>query len=362
MKLFSTHCYILLLPLLTQGTGMTRTEVENMHTHLPLSPPQLQKEFLRMELPIYDNSWDTNILKPGKTYRIRFKFVVPEELPIQACHHQCAHDQIKQQHLQLPASLSYRTQNFDGSHHMSPEMAEVRYSINFAVWQRSGKTDKAKKVVESTYPLQIIPIRDEHAPILVPAKSKYYQLQSEKTLSRGVMRHTVGKLAAYSAPPPAIQTHGPQPQMEEKATALKIILRFEPVQQGELPPAILSAQFQLRAMTFFGLDPWSESPDLSDISTWGPRRGFWSEDASLSPDNEVKVEWKAGQEDDRTIFTALLETRVTLPSHRRFPPTFHSCLVSRTYALKSQLLYQGRGRIRGSSSISLSVPVEICAL
>jgi hypothetical protein len=332
-----------------------------MHTHLPLSPPQLLKEFLRMELLIYGFSWEATILKPGRTYRIPFKFVVPEALPVQACHHQCSHYQIQQQHLQLPASLGNQTKGLDRAHDMSPETAQVLYSINFAIWHRSGKADRAKKVQESTHPVQIIPIRDENAPILVPPKNRHYQLHSEKTLSKGVMRHKVGKITAYSAQPPAIQIHNLQTQ-NETATVLKINLRFDPFQPGESPPIILSSQFQLRAMTFFGLDPWQDSPDLSDVSTWGPRQGFWSDCLSLTPDKNVEVEWKAGEEDDRTTFTASVEARVSLPSHRQYPPTFHSCLVSRVYALKAILFYRAHGKSRGSSSIALSVPVEICAL
>jgi len=329
-----------------------------VHTFLPLSPPQLQKEFLRMELPIHNFSWNT-ILKSGKTYRIPFKFVVPEELPIQTCHHQRSNSQIQQQHLQLPASLSHRTQKSGGTHDMSPEMAEILYSINFAV-RGNRKTDRAKKAQESTYPVQIIPIRDEHPPILVPRKNKYYKLQSEKTLSKGVMRHTVGKFTACSAQPPAIQIQRLQPHNGEITTILKINLRFVSLQQGELPPSLLSAQFQLRAMTFFGLDPWQDSPDLCDISTWSPRQGYWSEHVSLTLNNDLHVVWTSVKEDNRTIFTASVEAHVSLPSHRQYPPTFHSCLVSRVYALKAMLFYRAHGKSRGSSSIALSVPVEIC--
>jgi hypothetical protein len=42
---------------------------------------------------------------------------------------------------------------------------------------------------------------------LYPEKNKFCQLHSEKTLPKGVMRRTVGELAAYSAQPPAIQIH-----------------------------------------------------------------------------------------------------------------------------------------------------------
>ncbi|CAG7988096.1 unnamed protein product [Penicillium salamii] len=99
---------------------------------------------------------------------------------------------------------------------------------------------------------------------------------------------------------------------------------------------------------------------LSDVSTWS-RHDFWSECVSLSPENDVEVEWKAAKEHGHTLYVALLEPRLSLPSHRSYPPTFHSCLVSRAYASKATLVYGAHGRKQGSSRLSISVPVEICA-
>ncbi|KAJ5782064.1 hypothetical protein N7457_003838 [Penicillium paradoxum] len=341
--------------------GTTRIEVENLNTHIPLPVSQLQKTFLHMELPIYDYFGNTTTLKPGKNYRIPFKFIVPEELPIHACHHRCENDQVQQEHLRLPASLSYRAQKSHGTHDMSPEMAKVIYSINFAVWRQVDKAGKPKKIQESTHPVQILPTREEHAPILVPCKNKYYQLRAEKTLSKGVLRHAVGKLTAWSAQPPAMHLNALQPKHMDAYTIVGIDLRFEPAHPGELPPTLLMPEFQLRAMTFFGLNPWHNSPDLTDISTWGSRQGLWSEYVSLTSDIEARVDWKRTQEGNHTVFTASLVASVSLPTHRLYPPTGHSCLVSRTYALKTKLFYQAHGKTRGTSSMSLSVPLEICA-
>lgn len=339
---------------------MTRTEVENMNTHLPLSPPRLQRCFLRMELPSHVVYCETDVFKPGRTYRIPFKFVVPEQLPIQTCQHHCSNHQIQQQHLQLPASLSHKSHGTNSFYDMSPEMAEVMYGINFELWQTRGKAGKAKKIMASIHPVHIIPIRDEHAPILVPTNNTNYRLYSALNVPKGMTRRKMGKLVACSAQPPAIQIHRLQPQDGEASTSLKINLRFEPSTEDELPPKFLSAQFQLRAMTFFGLEPWKDCPDLSDISTWG-QQGFWSDSVSLLLNNEMKVEWIASQENGQEIFTALVEAQLSLSDDRSYPQTFHSCLVSRAYALKATLYYRVHGRNWGSSSISLSVPVEICA-
>ncbi|KAJ5355646.1 hypothetical protein N7517_010255 [Penicillium concentricum] len=341
--------------------GMARIEAENMNTHLPLPFSKIQKPFLSMELPIYDYLWDTKTLKPGKSYRMPFKFIVPGELPIHACHHECANHQIQQEHLQLPASLSYHATKSHEIHDMSPEMVEVVYSINLALWQRDGKAGRSKKIQESTHPVQILPTRNEHPPILVPSKNKYYKLRAENSLFTGMLRHACGKFAACSAQPPAIWIHSLQPTKMDASTSIKIDLRFDPAHLGQFPPNLLAAEFQLRAMTFFGMEPWQDYPDLTDISTWGARREFWSDCVALTANDEVQMDWKSQAEGERTIFTASIETSISLPTHRRYPPTFHSCLVSRVYSLKARLFYRVHGKARGRSSISVSVPVEICA-
>ncbi|KAJ6185172.1 hypothetical protein N7519_006473 [Penicillium mononematosum] len=339
--------------------GMMRVEVENMNTHLALPFNSLQKPFLSMDMPIYDYFGDTNTLKPGKGYRLPFKFIISEELPIHACRHQCANHQIQQEHLQLPGSLSYHSTKSHKSHDMSPEMAEVVYSINFALWQRDGKAGRSK-ILEATHPVQILPTRNEHPPILVSGKNKYYRLRAEKSLSTGMLRHSRGKLVACSTQPPAIQLQSLQPTNTNASTSLKIDLRFGAARLVQSPPSVLAVEFQLRAMTFFGLEAWQDHPDLTDVSTWGLRRDFWSDYVALTPINELNLEWKSQEEGDRTIFTASIEACVSLPTHRRYPPTFHSCFVSRVYALKATLFYRAHGNALGRSSISVSVPVEIC--
>ncbi|CAG8324384.1 unnamed protein product [Penicillium salamii] len=325
--------------------GITRTEVENMNTHTAFSVGQLRRKFLSMISPIHGTFGETETLMPGKTYRFHFNFVVPEQLPVQTCSHQCSNLHIQQQHLQLPASLDHQDQKSTRLGEMSPDMVNVLYSINFA---------------ESVHPVQIMPTREEHAPILVPTKSMYYRLRSEKKVSRGMMKRSLGKLVACSTQPPAIRIQSPQERSGEAPTTLLIHVQFRPLREGELPPSLQAAQFQLRAMTFFGLEPWQDYPDLSDVSTWS-RHGFWSDCVSLTPENDVEVEWKATKEHGHTVYVALLEPRLSLPSHRSYPPTFHSCLVSRAYALKATLVYRAHGRKRGSSRLSISVPLEICA-
>ncbi|OQE35167.1 hypothetical protein PENCOP_c014G08392 [Penicillium coprophilum] len=284
--------------------GMTRIELEDMSIHLPLPPTQIHKPFLSMELPIFDYIGNRKTFQPGQSYRIPFKFIVPEELPIHACHHQCANHQIQQEHLRLPASLCYRATKSYEIHDMSPEMAQVVYGINFALWQRGGNAGRLEKIQESTHPVQILPTRNEHPPILIPSKNGYYKLRAEKSLFTGMLRHAYGKLAACSTQPAAIQLQSLHPTRIDASTSVKIDLRFDASHSGQLPPSLLGTEFQLRAMTFFGQEPWQDYPDRSEVSTWGTRQGFWSDRVTLMANKEIKTDWKSQKEGKAHLFTA----------------------------------------------------------
>jgi len=52
-------------------------------------------------------------------------------------------------------------------------------------------------------------------------------------------------------------------------------------------------------------------------------------------------------------YIAQLEIPLVLPDHKVFVPTFHSCLISRTYTLQFLL------EVAGSSTMELRVPVQI---
>ncbi|KAJ6104060.1 hypothetical protein N7523_010380 [Penicillium sp. IBT 18751x] len=338
--------------------GAVRTEVENMYTHVPVSTNVLEKPFLRMDFPVFDSVSDTT-LEPERTYEIPFKFVVPRQLPVQMCHHECVNVQIQQEHLQLPASLGHVSRMMNVGDDMSPETAKVMYFIKFEVWDSDAlKGRQAKKAQEAICPVHILPVRQESAPLLI-SQSRHYKLQTKKNTNRGMLRSNVGALVASAAQPPAIQLDSLQPK--DASSPLKINLRFEPTHEGQLPPTHLSTQFKLKSLTFYGLEPWHEFPDLQDASTWGPRRAVWSDRVPLSS-MEMELEWSCQIDHGRVIYTASADLVVDLASSRLYPPTFHSCFISRVYVLKAVLFLSVHRKATRGISLSLAVPLQICAL
>ena len=298
-------------------------------------------------------------LESGKTHRILFKFVVPRQLPVQICHHECANVQIQQEHLQLPASLGHVSRLLNAGDDMAPETSQSTYSIKFEVWDSDAlKGRQAKTTQEAVYPVYILPIRNESAPLLI-SQSKRYQLRTEKNLSRGMLRSSVGALVASAVQPPAIQLDSLQP--EDASSPLRINLRFEPTHDGQMPPTHLSTQLKLKAFTFYGIEPWQEFPDLKDASTWGPRQAFWSDIVPLSS-MEMDLEWSCETDQGCVIYTTSVDLVAELANSRMYPPTFHSCFISRVYVLKAALFFRMHRKASRGISLFLAAPLQVCAV
>ncbi|GAB1203599.1 hypothetical protein APSETT445_002235 [Aspergillus pseudonomiae] len=67
-------------------------------------------------------------------------------------------------------------------------------------------------------------------------------------------------------------------------------------------------------------------------------------------------------EDRGTYYTAAVIVPITLPQTKAFVPTFHSCLISRTYALDLNLCYHTPNASLLTSRISLRLPIQITSL
>lgn len=343
------------------------TETENMENHIPIAANTLQKKFFHVDFPIEEYVLEA-VLEPKKTHQIPFSFVVPSHIPVQMCHHPCANSQIYQEHLELPPSLGKASQYFENGKDMSPNEAELKYSISFSIVEKMSKADWPITLKETIHPIYILPRRSEISPLLIDAKNPYYRMRMEKRLKRGVLRSKSGSLIVSTFQPPGIDiSNGPQSQIGAKSsTTMRINFRFKPESGNQLPPRMVKTETKLKAMTFFGMEPWQEFPDLSRPSTWGPRQAFWSETISLVSEDHP-IDWKPqGKIDDDTgtlslFYTATVDLLATLPDNRVYPPTFHSCFISRTYSIKTMLSFWDDERARGHTSAYLTAPVQIYA-
>ncbi|KAJ5621899.1 hypothetical protein N7528_005131 [Penicillium herquei] len=341
--------------------------IQNMGTHVPVPVNVLRRQFLRMDLPVYECIPQVE-LQPGTQYKIPFHFVVPIQLPVQICQHKCTNIQVNQEHLNLPPSLGQTAQFFDNGHDMGPKEAKISYAITVTTRQAGGKNKPWKKPREYKHPIYILPKSPENAPILIPLDSWFYQLNTQKSLRQGIFQSPAGSLSASTFQPPAIQLLGTsQPRdSAELSTTLRVNLVFEPSNPEKAPPKSISTKVKLKAMTFFGVEPWEDSPDLTHPGNWDTRRAYWSDSVPILS-NQMAPNWslcRKGSNDEmgnRTVYTASMEILITLPSSRVYLPTFNSCFIARMYSLSASFSCQPHKTTQRGSNIILAAPLQILA-
>lgn len=142
---------------------------------------------------------------------------------------------------------------------------------------------------------------------------------------------------------------------------------------------------KLKASTFYSGTPWADYPCQSGtISSGQGGQGLFTESIPLLTMCVSSAQWEKhstspGSDhcdsihritpedlDDPSIsffkdnfYTTSVIIPITIPSSKTFVPTFHSCLVSRTYSLDLSLTYHTSGMNILAPTISLCVPIQI---
>jgi hypothetical protein len=352
----------------------------------------------------------------GRTYEVPFHFVVPHQLTIGACNHKCESPAVREQHLRPPPSVGVGAWSLpDQSPDMvRVEYAiRVRAGEQRAVTTGPGAAGASSggldSVIDAQHLIKVLPATPEDAPIDVTLKDERYNLSKTKTLRKSLLfSGKMGSLAASSSQPAAIML-SPDGHRATDSVAY-INLDFTPSSSDATPPRISSVAGKLVSTTFFSSLPIDALPNLggrssytttpalnyssntniftvnSPTTVWRPRRpalsglrrdsGYESshvdgEDASDLSDNGSGGEgrgWTArvgrrksnaqsgSKKSTATTVTTTVEIPFTLPmtNKKMFLPTFHSCLVSRTYTLQVVLSVGPN-----NTAVQLAIPIQI---
>ncbi|KAI7169223.1 hypothetical protein KC324_g11380 [Hortaea werneckii] len=166
-----------------------------------------------------------------------------------------------------------------------------------------------------------------------------------------------------------------------------VMLRFDPADEHAQPPRLNCMNSKLKAVTFFASSARQSFP-TKNASSLDLSQGIHTEQLQLSSRCMANVEWTKRQAEKpadtttarrdsatsfsggidntpqpseqykgKSYYTARLLVPLTLPNNKAFVPTFHSCLVSRQYALKLDLSISGTGGI--APSLDLKLPIQI---
>jgi hypothetical protein len=353
--------------------------------------------FLTLRQPIDDSCYpNPRTFTAGKTYAFPFIFTIPSQLLPKACNHNVASENIRDTHLLLPPSLGDPDLAGFGStllDDLAPEMAKIVYGIQVRIAHVRG-TEGIQVLASKVKKVRVKPAFSEQPPLNIDHNDEYRPRQ-EKVVKKGIFKGNLGTLTARTIQPSPLVIPGERSTEGKSITTMaRLVLRFDPADEDSAPPRLGSLATKLKFSTYYASTPRQNFPtrctlgfDLSQgvYSEYVPLSNLciasaqWEKhDATANPVMESPMRRDSGISDCSTanqaeeafaagtllashnykqgvFYTAEIIVPITLPMNKNFIPTFHSCLISRTYALAMQF------SAHGGSCMSLKVPIQICA-
>ena len=370
--------------------GTARTFVERLTTAAAASGrSEAFHQFLKLSQPGLQDLYPVDlVLRAGVTYDFPFIFAIPQQLLPRVCQHNVHSDSVRDAHYRLPPTFGDKdlTQRQKSLDDMAPEMASVRYGIFAKITElRTKSNDTWRCIVASkARRLRVIPRIEEEPPLDVHEEDGEYTMRREKSIRKGMLKGKLGTLVIEAAQPQGLHLKSFGNPEDRPTTMATVMLRFDPTDDSMSPPKLGNMSSKLKVSTFFASTARQSIPtkagSLLDLS-----QGMHSEQINLSSRCVANVEWKKQDPNNSQLerrdsamsscsietgttpnpsesykggayYTARLLVPITLPANKAFVPTFHSCLISRQYALKFDL---GISTVGIGSSMELKVPVQI---
>lgn len=370
--------------------GTSRTFVERMTSAAAASGrSEAYHQFLKLSQPGLEGLYPEDlVLKAGSPYKFPFVFAVPEQLLPRICQHKVRNENVRHAHTQLPPTLGDKdlggrsAENLDD---IAPEMASIRYGIFARVTELKMSKDEVYRstVASKARRVRVIPAVEEQPPLDVHAEEGEYNLRKERTIRKGLFKAKTGTLVMETQQPSALRLTSYNNPDSKTTTMATVMLRFDPMDNDAQPPKLGNLASKFKVATYFACTARQELP-MKSTTMYDLNAGVHSEQFTLSDRNMANVEWikqtpgKTSVDLDRresaaslehgeipeeskkyrggVYYTARLVVPITLPANKAFVPSFHSCLVSRTYALKFDLGITSGGIL---PSIEVKVPVQV---
>jgi hypothetical protein len=332
------------------------------------------RTFLKLRMPIPESIIPSSrVFQAGQKVKVPFHFVVPHQLTIGACNHGCdTPDLVKDQHLRLPPTMGY----WDADD-QAPDMTHIEYAIRAKAVRGSSSGNQRAPVMEGKKVIKVLAATPEDPPLDITPKDERYCMSKTKTLRKNLLSTKMGELKVSSSEPGSVILSGDG--AGASSTCAHVNLEFAPATAEQLPPKINSVQGKIITTTFFGSTPQDNLPNLGSKDNYATNGLLtYSGNHNLFNSRLDKVTWTEehlpmprrdsgystlgtpgeecpGSDEDGGYFAqggpkskskksqgppirhrAQLEIPVKIPvsNKRIFLPTFHSCLISRTYILQ----------------------------
>lgn len=373
--------------------GATRTYVEKIATTSATNGrTEAFQSFLRLVQPMDGAAFpEPRTMEAGKTYKFPFTFNVPEQLLPQACNHTKDDTFPEGGHLKLPPSLGdpmVASMGRSLMDDMAPDMGSIAYAIRCRVTSGRGLTGKHKVLVEHSKKLRIIPAVQEEPPLnVIGGVEDDYKLRKEKAIKKGLFKGRLGRLAIESAQPASLRLPPIRADDCRPVTTLATVnVRFDPANDDCEPPRLNNLQAKMKVVTFFASIPLQDLPMRSSDFHYSSVKGIYAETVNLSSRCLANQPWEkhtsaipvrrastrpvsptakyipepSSTYNGKTFYTARVIVPISLPKGSKvFVPSFHSCLVSRVYALDLYLSVNTPGAAITDPTLHLKLPIQI---
>ena len=346
--------------------GSIRTVVEKLATTSPTNgKTEAFQNFLRLMQPTDPAAFpEPRVLEAHKTYKFPFKFVVPEQLLPQSCTHPKSGSLPSDGHLNLPPSLGDPMVSSLGKslvNDMCPDIATIIYSVKCRLTSGRSTSGKHMILAEGSKKLRIVPAVEEAPPLPAEGGEKDdYRMRKEKTIQRGMFRKKLGRLTAEAVQPKSLRLHSIRSENKCEVTTMATVhIRFDPVDEKSEPPKLDALTAKLKVATFYASVPLRDLPAKSRDFHYSSVKGLFVDTIPLASRCLADGQWERHTPETdirqnsvlstnsqpglpapscaykgKNFYTAKVVAPVSLPSGSKvFVPSFHSCLMSRVYAL-----------------------------
>ncbi|KAE8361447.1 hypothetical protein BDV27DRAFT_160688 [Aspergillus caelatus] len=365
-----------------EGTARVSIERESW----TLGNTEATQTFLQLKQPVTLGIESVpKILQPGCSYRLPFTFVVPQYLPCQSCNHNVNCSDLKQAHLQLPPTLddpkleNGKRPTLD---YVSSGKCHISYRVRVVLSKDSMPgSRRPSRPVDCVKSVRVLPTSVHTPRSGLPMLGSDIYTRTEQNLSLGFAHPGLGELITEASHIPPISLQSPFDN-HGVHTAVRLNLRFNPVMDAA-PPQLKKASAKLQVATFYSPVPWEDYPSWTDrglANGWD--RAAFTDTFPIMAFSMGSVQWVKHQEigdehgiqgqdgqslsdhtapcnDSRSYYTASIVLPIVLPPRMTLIPTFHSCLISRTYSVNLRLSFHTPKTALQTASTTIKVPLML---
>lgn len=205
-------------------------------------------------------------------------------------------------------------------------------------------------------------------------------MRREKNIRKGTFQKKLGRLVVQAPQPQSLKLpYCKEPNADGNPTTMATLnVRFDPVDESSPLPSLSTLQAKLKVATCFASVPMDEIPTKSSDFHCSSVRGIFVETVNLSSLCLSNIEWEKQTSTDLpnrrnsgipnpseaynggSFYTAKVAVPVSLPKGNKvLVPSFHSCFISRIYALDLYLSLSTPSATVTDPTIQLKLPIQV---